>query len=61
MQPASKHDALTPWEIAKVIRCGHKVLRARSHREAARWEREADRIIAAAEARENARAKGRKK
>ncbi|WUC42297.1 hypothetical protein OG692_10460 [Streptomyces cellulosae] len=56
--PATNHDDLTWGEIARVVRIGHKVQRLQAQgKSARRWEREADEIIANAQAREAKKAR----
>ncbi|MFJ7242821.1 hypothetical protein ACIQWB_37670 [Streptomyces olivaceus] len=56
--PATHHDALTWREIAQVVAIGAKIQRRKARGRSVRaLERQADRIIARAEAREKARAK----
>ncbi|MFA3877554.1 hypothetical protein ABS735_28410 [Streptomyces sp. MMCC 100] len=57
--PATNHDDLTWSEIAQVVRIGAKVQRrkARGKGGIARLEKQADEIVAKAQARENARRK----
>ncbi|MFF0704974.1 hypothetical protein ACFYVC_32195 [Streptomyces tendae] len=54
--PATNHDALNWREIAQVVAIGVKVQRRKARgRSVKALEKQADRIIARAEARENAR------
>lgn len=57
--PATNHDDLTWREIAQVVRIGAQIQRrkARGKGGIARLERQADEIVAKAQARENARRK----
>ncbi|MET8449328.1 hypothetical protein [Streptomyces sp. NPDC005209] len=59
--PLSKTGPLTAAETARVVLLGHRALTAKNPRKAAQFEAQADRIIAAAEAREAERAKARRK
>ncbi|MBZ6252194.1 hypothetical protein KVH27_28000 [Streptomyces olivaceus] len=56
--PATNHDDLTWSEIARVVAIGAKIQRRRARGQSVKaLERQADRIIARAEAREKARTK----
>ncbi|MBL3670247.1 hypothetical protein JL475_30585 [Streptomyces sp. M2CJ-2] len=54
--PATNHDALTWGEIARVVAIGAQIQRRKARgKGVARLERQAEEIVAKAEARENAR------